>query len=87
VVDWVGGSWGPPQVDLAHMRVNLTVDLGVEVADRFLAAHRAITGFDHHPWWDLASAVDVVPEVGPEWRRLEDLVAVALARLGRPVPR
>jgi len=87
VVDWVGGSWGPPEVDLAHMRVNLTVDLGVEVADRFLAAHRAITGFDHHPWWDLASAVDVVPEVGPEWRRLEDLVAVALARLGRPVPR
>jgi hypothetical protein len=35
---------------------------------------------------DVASAVDVVPEVGPEWRRLEELVAAALARLGRPVP-
>ena len=86
VVDWVGGSWGPPEVDLGHMRVNLAVDLGLEAADRFLAAHQAITGFDHHPWWDVASAVDVVAEVGPEWRRMEDLVAAALARLGRPAP-
>jgi aminoglycoside phosphotransferase (APT) family kinase protein len=84
VVDWVGGSWGPPGVDLGHMRVNLTVDLGLAAADRFLAAHWAVTGSDHHPWWDVAAAVDVVPEVGPEWRRVEDLVADALARLGRP---
>ena len=55
-------------------------------ADRFLAAHRALAGFDHHPWWDVAAAVDVVPEVGPEWRRLEELVAAALASLGRPAP-
>jgi aminoglycoside phosphotransferase (APT) family kinase protein len=40
VVDWTGGSWGPPSADLGHMRVNLAADLGVEVADRFLAAHR-----------------------------------------------
>jgi aminoglycoside phosphotransferase (APT) family kinase protein len=86
VVDWIGGSWGPPSVDLGHMRVNLTVDLGLETADRFLAAHRAGTGFDHHPWFDVASAVDVVGEVGPEWRRIEDLVAAALSRLGRPAP-
>jgi hypothetical protein len=66
------------------MRVNLTVDLGLAAADRFLAAHTAITGADHHhPWWDVAAAVDVVAEVGDEWRRLEDLVAAALARLGR----
>jgi hypothetical protein len=68
------------------MRVNLTVDLGLAAADRFLAAHRAVTGLDHHPWWDVAAAVDVVAKVGPEWRRLEELVAAALARLGRPVP-
>jgi aminoglycoside phosphotransferase (APT) family kinase protein len=82
VVDWVGGSWGPPSVDLGHMRVNLTADLGLAVADRFLAAHRALTGFDHHPWWDVASAVDVAPEMEPFWRRVEDLVAAALAELG-----
>jgi aminoglycoside phosphotransferase (APT) family kinase protein len=82
VVDWIGGSWGPPGVDLGHMRVNLAGDLGLEAADRFLAAHRALTGFEHHPWWDVASAVDVIAEVS--WRGVEDLVAAALARLGGP---
>jgi aminoglycoside phosphotransferase (APT) family kinase protein len=89
VVDWTGGSWGPPSVDLGHMRVNLVMDLDLELADRFLAAHRALTGFDHHPWWDVASAVDMVAEVeptgpgpDPELVRLEELVAAALARLG-----
>jgi aminoglycoside phosphotransferase (APT) family kinase protein len=81
VVDWIGGSWGPPSVDLGHMRVNLSADLGLEAADRFLAAHRALTGFDHHPFWDVASAVDCAPEMRPAWRGVEDLVAAALARL------
>jgi hypothetical protein len=64
--------------------------LGTEVADRFLAAHRALTGMDHHPFWDVACVVDVVPELdspGPAsepWlQRMEDLVAAALARLGQ----
>jgi aminoglycoside phosphotransferase (APT) family kinase protein len=66
VVDWLGGSWGPPSVDLGHMRLNLAWDLGIEAADRFLAAHRALTGFDHHPYWDVVAAVDCVPELeGP----------------------
>jgi aminoglycoside phosphotransferase (APT) family kinase protein len=88
VVDWTGGSWGPPSVDLGHMRLNLAWDLGLEAADRFLAAHRALTGFDHHPWWDVVAAVDCIPELdspGPPepWlQRMEDLVAAALARLG-----
>ena len=89
VVDWVGGSWGPPSVDLGHMRLNLAWDLGLDAADRFLAAHRALTGLDHHPWWDVVAAVDCVPELdspGPPpepWlQRMEDLVAAALARLG-----
>jgi aminoglycoside phosphotransferase (APT) family kinase protein len=86
VVDWIGGSWGPPSVDLGHMR--LTWDLGVAAADRFLAAHRALTGFDHHPYWDVVAAVDCIPELespgppAPWLRRMEDLVAAALARLG-----
>jgi hypothetical protein len=84
VVDWIGGSWGPPGVDLGHMRVNLAADLGLEVADRFLAAHQALTGLDHHPFWDVASAVDVAPETPVAWRGVEDLVAAALARLGGP---
>jgi aminoglycoside phosphotransferase (APT) family kinase protein len=89
VVDWIGGSWGPPSVDLGHMRLNLAWDLGLEAADRFLAAHRALTGLDHHPHWDVVAAVDTVPELespGPPpepWlQRTEELVAAALARLG-----
>jgi aminoglycoside phosphotransferase (APT) family kinase protein len=82
VVDWIGGSWGPPSVDLGHMRVNLAAELGLAVADRFLAAHRALTGFDHHPWWDAASAVDVASEAPAAWRGVEDLVAAALVCLG-----
>jgi aminoglycoside phosphotransferase (APT) family kinase protein len=89
VVDWVGGSWGPPSVDLGHMRLNLAWDLGLAAADRFLAAHHALTGFDHNPWWDVVAAVDTVPELvspGPPpepWlQRMEELVVAALARLG-----
>jgi aminoglycoside phosphotransferase (APT) family kinase protein len=88
VVDWVGGSWGPPSVDLGHMRLNLAWELGPEAADQFLAAHRALTGLDHHPFWDVACVVDVVGELdspGPPpepWlARMEDLLAAALARL------
>jgi aminoglycoside phosphotransferase (APT) family kinase protein len=89
VVDWIGGSWGPPSVDLGHMRVNLASDLGLEVADRFLAAYQALTGLDHDPYWDVASAVDLDPDLDsagpppePELQRIEDLVAAALARIG-----
>jgi aminoglycoside phosphotransferase (APT) family kinase protein len=88
VVDWNFASWGSPSVDLGHMRVNLATDLGPAWADEFLAAYRALTGFEHHPWWDLAAMVDVLPEwdpePGPEVDRLEAFVAAALDRLGRP---
>jgi aminoglycoside phosphotransferase (APT) family kinase protein len=87
VVDWNFASWGPPEFDLGHMRVNLATDLGAGWADRFLAAHRALTGFDHHPWWDVAAAVDVLPdwdpEPGAEVDGLEAFLAAALGRLGR----
>ena len=73
---------GSPSVDLGHMRVNLAAELGLAVAERFLAAHRALTGADHHPWWDVASAVDVASEAPAAWRGAEDLVAAALACLG-----
>ena len=51
------------------MQVNLVADLGLAVAEAFLAAHRALTRFDHHPYWDVASAVDCAPEMEGYWRR------------------
>jgi aminoglycoside phosphotransferase (APT) family kinase protein len=88
VVDWNFGSWGPPSFDLGHMRVNLALDLGMGWADEFLAAYQALTGFEYHPWWDVAAVVDLdlIPDPAPppaaELERVEAFVAAALGRLG-----
>jgi aminoglycoside phosphotransferase (APT) family kinase protein len=88
VVDWNFASWGPPSFDLGHMRANLALDLGREWADEFLAAYQALTGAEHHPWWDLVAVVnlglipDPDPLPAPELDRLEAFVAAALGRLG-----
>jgi hypothetical protein len=72
------------------MRWNLAVDLGVDAADEFLARHREISGVtvDDPTYWDVVTAVDVLPELDPPGGRpiagvlrLEELVAAALARL------
>ena len=86
VVDWTSASWGPPAVDVAHMRVNLAMWFGVEAADVFLAAYRAVAdSYAHDPGWDLRVAVDFLPELKPEPRpefeRLDDFVARAVAAL------
>ena len=86
IVDWTTASWGPPAVDVAHMRANLAMSLGMEAADEFLSAYRAADGsYDHDPRWDLRSAVDFLPELSPEPRpefdRLDEFVVRAVAAL------
>lgn len=89
IVDWTTASWGPPEVDLAHMRVNLAMSFGVETADAFLDAYRAAVGRPYalDPYWDLRDAVDFVPELPAnarsiaKLRRLDEFVARAVARL------
>ena len=44
VVDWTQASWGPPGLDLGHMRWNLVLDGGQPIADRFLACYQTLTG-------------------------------------------
>lgn len=83
IVDWTAASVGPAAVDLAHMRWNLAVGYGLDAADEFLARHREITGVtvEHVPYWDVVTAVDVLPEIDADpGRALEELVAAALAR-------
>ena len=54
MIDWVNASWGPPQVDVAHCRLNLVQLHGIEVADQFLDIYRSASGAaDYHPYWDL----------------------------------
>jgi aminoglycoside phosphotransferase (APT) family kinase protein len=62
VVDWTQASWGPPGLDLGHMRWNLVLDGGQPIADRFLACYQALTGtsLNDQPYWDLVSLFDLL---------------------------
>jgi Ser/Thr protein kinase RdoA (MazF antagonist) len=63
VVDWVNACMGPASVDLAHCRVNLTAMYSINAADQFLMAYlNQRPDFEHHPYWDLDSAVGWMPE-------------------------
>jgi aminoglycoside phosphotransferase (APT) family kinase protein len=65
VVDWTQASWGPPELDLGHMRWNLVADHGQQAADQFLACYRATTGrtLDEQPYWDLVSLLDLLLDI------------------------
>ncbi|MGD0018062.1 MAG: phosphotransferase [Candidatus Limnocylindrales bacterium] len=89
IVDWTTASWGPPAVDLAHMRANLAMSCGVESADEFLDAYRVTLGspYVHDPYWDLRVAVDFLPDLPSDGRRaarlgrLDDFVARSIGPL------
>lgn len=90
VVDWTQGLWGPPSVDLGHMRWNLAAEYGPEVATRFLERYgvQASTAFDHDPYWDVVTLIDLVADVDPpsppsrpEIARLERYLIGVLADL------
>jgi aminoglycoside phosphotransferase (APT) family kinase protein len=89
VVDWTQASWGPPQLDLAHMRWNLAADHGPRAADQFLACYQAATGttLSGQPYWDLVSLLDVLldgddlGDLGPDDLRIfEDYAEAALSK-------
>ena len=80
IVDWTSASWGPPQIDLAHMRVNLAADIGVDAADAFLAAYRALDGsFDYDPFWDIRGVIDFISDLDTEGHLLDPLEALVIA--------
>ena len=89
VVDWTQASWGPPALDLAHMRCNLVIDHDQAVADRFLTCYRATSkiALNDQPYWDLVSLFDLLlGGDGPgdidrrALGRLEDYAATVLAQ-------
>ncbi len=65
VVDWTTGSIGPVGIDLAHMRLNLTWDFSLAVADRFLAASESIGVAGYDPYWDLLDAMEWLSDDPP----------------------
>jgi aminoglycoside phosphotransferase (APT) family kinase protein len=88
MVDWTTAEWGPIDIDLSHMRVNLAALFSLAAADRFLAEYGAVVGrpYHLHPYWDILDALDFMP-VPPGFRsaaqlaRLDEFVARAVARL------
>jgi aminoglycoside phosphotransferase (APT) family kinase protein len=75
VVDWTSASRGSAAVDTAHMRWNLALTYGIDVADEFLRAHRALTGanLDDQTYWDVVTVLDLVHDLDPAGRPRFDL--------------
>ena len=65
VVDWIEACTGPPEVDVGHCRLNLTVLFSAGVADRFLALYEAESGHRVNAWWDVHALLSY----GPSWKQ------------------
>jgi aminoglycoside phosphotransferase (APT) family kinase protein len=75
VIDWTQACTGPAAADAGHLRWNLALLHGVDAA-------RAVVD-EAHPWWDVRTLIDVVPELdGAALARVEPYLATALAELG-----
>lgn len=64
VVDWVQASRGPPDVDVGHCRLNLTLLFSADVAEQFRQRYEAEAGRKVDPWWDVHSLLSF----GPGWK-------------------
>jgi hypothetical protein len=83
IVDWAWAGAGPAMVDVAHCRLNLVLGIGVDAADRFLAATTDPSAYD--PVWDLLDAVDALPDLDDgrtALARLDEWVARQVAAAG-----
>ena len=96
VVDWGGAGVGPPDVDVGHCRLNLTLLFSVHVAERFRELYEAESGRAVDPYWDVHALLSY----GPDWktflplqidgraplevegmtRRMEEVLTLALRR-------
>ena len=97
VVDWSSSRIAPPDVDVGHCRLNLAVLYSAEVAERFRHAYESEAGRRVEPWWDVHELLaygdgwrEFIPvqvagrapvDVRGMTGRVEDLLAIALARL------
>jgi Ser/Thr protein kinase RdoA (MazF antagonist) len=64
VVDWGGACVGPPDVDVGHCRLNLTLLFSAQVAERFRELYEAESGRAVEPYWDLHALLSY----GSDWK-------------------
>lgn len=82
VIDWANASVGHPDMDTAHMRYNLTVSYGLDVATaygRMIAARRG--GYDRY--WDVRAIVDIIEGLRPGEALTPNLPWLGADRSGR----
>jgi len=65
VVDWIEACTGPPEADVGHCRLNLTLLFSASVADRFLVMYEAESGIRVDAWWDVHALLSY----GPSWKQ------------------
>lgn len=62
IVDWVNACAGPPEIDIAHCRLNLALRHGIAVADEF-AAMASAAAIDADPrrqaYWEMVDCLDL----------------------------
>ena len=59
IVDWPNACAGPPEIDVAHCKVNLAITHGLEAASRFGGAFA--TDQRRQAYWDLIDCLDMFP--------------------------
>ena len=64
VVDWIEACVGPPEIDVGHCRLNLTVLFSADMADRFREMYQAESGHRVDAWWDVHALLSY----GPSWK-------------------
>ncbi|HJU43080.1 MAG TPA: aminoglycoside phosphotransferase family protein, partial [Vicinamibacterales bacterium] len=64
VVDWSEACVGPPEIDVGHCRLNLTVLFSADVANRFREMYEAESGHTVDAWWDVHALLSY----GPGWK-------------------
>lgn len=77
VIDWLSGSIGPPDLDVGHCRLNLSVLFDTGVAERFRLAYEAESGRAVDPVWDLHSLLSY----DEDWKRFIPLQVAGRAPL------
>jgi aminoglycoside phosphotransferase (APT) family kinase protein len=85
IVDWVNACAGPPEIDIAHCRINIALAHGLDAADEFAAIASALYR-DADPrrqaYWDLVDCLDLTSpdDANP---RIDDYLDAAMMRWQR----